>query len=57
MPTIVRTEAEIDQVMNFVAEGEDKGSHYPGMSYEQGIRDMYEWLVGESDCAPSADDV
>lgn len=49
---IVRTQEEIDRVLNWVAQAEDEGSHYGGMSYEQGIRDMHDWLVGESDCAP-----
>ena len=55
MPAIIRTEEEIDEVLNFVAEGEDCGTHYPAASYEQGIRAMYEWLIGDTDCPPSAE--
>ena len=52
MPHIVRNQQEIDRVLNWVAQSEDEGSHYPGMSYEQGMRDMHDWLVGDSDHAP-----
>lgn len=32
-----------------VSEGRSK---YPGMTYEQGIRDALEWVLGESDEMP-----
>lgn len=41
------TEEQIHQVIdqaNDVANGED-GSHYPGMSYEEGIRDALNWVI------------
>jgi len=52
MSHIVRNQQEIDRVLNWAAQGEDEGSHYSGMSYEQGLRDMHDWLVGDSDHAP-----
>lgn len=55
MPVIIRTEEEIDEVMNFAAQGEDEGTQYPSASYEEGIRAMYEWLIGDTDCPPSAE--
>lgn len=52
---IVRSEKEIDRVLNWAAEGEDEGTHFRGMSYENGIRYMWNWLIGESDEAPDED--
>jgi hypothetical protein len=42
-------DADMDQLLNWCAEAEDQGTHYHGMSYEQGIRDTLEWLAGEGD--------
>jgi hypothetical protein len=55
MAGIVRTQKEIDRVLNWVAEGEEKGSHFSGMSYESGIRAGIEWLLGETDERPDQD--
>ena len=49
---ITRTQTEIDKQLNLVMEGIDEGSKYPGMSYEDGILAMYDWLTGQSDDAP-----
>lgn len=53
MSHMCRTPEELDTVLNWAAEGEDQGSHYPGMSYEQGIRDMHDWMMGETNHAPN----
>ena len=52
---IVRNKEEIDRVENWAAEGFDHGSHYPGMSYEQGVMDVLAWLRGDSNHAPDED--
>ena len=52
MRTIVRTDAEIDSVLNKAAEGIDEGSIYPGMSYEQGIQAFADWVFGNTDDDP-----
>lgn len=51
---IVRTEEEINKLLQWAREL-DSGhqSHYRGMTYEQGIIAMYEWLIGDSDDSPS----
>ena len=49
---IVRTQEEIEQVLNWIAEAFDAGTHYPAMSYEDGIDDMFRWLVGDSEDMP-----
>lgn len=52
---IVRTETEIDRVLNWAAEGVEQGTRYSGMSYEQGILDICDWLTGHSGVAPDED--
>lgn len=53
MADIVRTQEEIDEVLNTASEIiNTEGSRYHGMSFEEGIRDMYEWLVGNTDDNP-----
>ncbi len=53
--TITRTDEEIARVENWAAEGVDAGTNYPGMSYEQGVLDALQWLIGDSDHAPDDD--
>lgn len=50
---IVRSQPEIDDQLNKISESTDAGSSkYPGMTYEEGLRDMYDWLVGHTDDKP-----
>ena len=50
---IKRTDTEIDDLLEIVAEHEDEGTvQYPGMSYEMGIRAGIEWLLGYRDDYP-----
>ena len=49
---VVRTETEIARVENWAVEGIDESTHYPGMSYEQGIVDVLAWLRGDNNTAP-----
>ncbi len=56
MNIIVRTQAEIDEQVNWAVEGQDKGGRYPGMSYEDGILEMYRWLIGDNDDKPNQED-
>jgi hypothetical protein len=39
-----RSEEEIDDLANRVVEAVNSGSNFPGMSYEEGINAMIEWL-------------
>ena len=55
METIVRTEEEISEVINWAFDGINDGSHFSGESYEQGIIDMYDWLIGNQDHRPDED--
>ena len=52
MYQIKRTVEEIYEVLNLAAEGENEGSRYPGMSYEQGINAFWMWLIGDTDEEP-----
>ena len=52
METIVRTDQEIERVINWTMEADQNGSHYSGMTYEQGVRAMYDWLIGDEDEPP-----
>lgn len=50
------TQEQIDEVRNRAIEQIDKGgSKYPGMSYEDGIREALDWVSGDSDEAPLSD--
>lgn len=52
MRTIVRTDKEIDDVLNKAFIGIEDGSVYPGESYEQGIQAFADWLFGDTEDAP-----
>ena len=44
---IKKTEEEIDDLLNQCSENEDKGEQkYLGMTYEQGIKQGIEWVLG-----------
>jgi hypothetical protein len=49
---VVRTDEEIERVEKWAFEGLNSGSHYYGMSYEEGILALLDWLRGVGDCAP-----
>lgn len=56
MRIIVRSEDQIDEVLNATAEATDKGrTGWPGMTYEDGISAALTWLFGESDDNPVFD--
>jgi len=47
---IIRSQTEIDDVLNRCVEADETGaSKYPGMLYEHGAKNMWEWLTGETD--------
>lgn len=55
MYDIKRSDEEIDNALNWCIE-DDGRSHYPGMSYEQGIEAALLWVTGQNDDDPSKDD-
>jgi hypothetical protein len=50
-----RTDQEIDDLENAAAEGENEGTKFPGMNYEQGILETLRWLRGDTNNSPMAD--
>ena len=49
---IVKSNKEIEGVLDQVFKGIEEGSQYPGMYYEEGVQNMYDWLIGNADDAP-----
>ncbi len=53
---VTRTDEEIDAVVNECTELENQGgSKFPGMSYEQGVKNALDWVVGNCDESPMDD--
>lgn len=53
--TIIKTPAEIEAVYDEARDGEINGTKFPGMSYEEGIVALIDWLTGRSDTNPLED--
>lgn len=52
MYSLKRTTKEIDEQLNLTWEWEEEGSRFPGMSYEEGVRNAISWLIGDYDDPP-----
>lgn len=48
---IVRSNLEIDALIDKCAQ-QSGSSRFPGMTYEQGIREALEWVTGETEDYP-----
>jgi hypothetical protein len=53
-----RTQDEIEDQLNKASESleENPGGRWPGMSYEDGVKNTLYWILGESDDLPMEDD-
>lgn len=49
---VKRRSAEIDDVLNRAWDSDEEGSRYPGMTFEQGVREAIEWITGNQDDMP-----
>lgn len=49
---IVRTQREINEQLDLAHKYSEEGSKYFGLSYEEGLIAMYDWLVGNTDDLP-----
>lgn len=49
---IVRSKQEIEEVMDRCFKAESEGSAYPGMTYEQGIMAVIDWLTDPTQDPP-----
>ncbi len=52
----MRADSEIDEQLNKAAEASDKGTRWPGMSYEQGVEAALLWMRGDVDDPPIEDE-
>ncbi len=53
---IVRDQLEIDALIGKCIDQQSSGvSRFPGMTYEQGIREALEWVIGDTDDDPLPD--
>jgi hypothetical protein len=43
--TIVRTQEEIEELLNAAAEAVDEGTRFPILSYEEGMVELWRWLT------------
>lgn len=51
-----RTLHEIDEVTEAASENINQGrSKFPGMTYEEGVRNALDWIVGDLDESPMED--
>lgn len=48
----VRSDDEINAVLNKAADGIDGGSAYPRMMYEEGVQAAIDWITGANDDHP-----
>ncbi|MBO4999566.1 MAG: hypothetical protein J6J25_04360 [Bacteroidales bacterium] len=49
---LVRSYDEVVEQLTKAGDAIETGSLFPDMTYEQGIIDMYNWLVGATEDAP-----
>ena len=52
MTEIKITEKQLEELIDKAIRGRDYGTHYHGMSYEQGIMDTIDFLTGMIDECP-----
>jgi len=52
-----RTQDEVDELMNLVSDViDDEGTRFSGMTYEQGVQATIDWLLGNTDVNPMAEE-
>jgi len=57
MLEIKRTDEEIIRLESWATKAsfEDMKTHYPGMTYEDGVRQTLDWLFGRKEDSPADD--
>ena len=43
----IKTEEEIQQMADLASDRTHEASHFKGMTYEEGIRDALDWVLGD----------
>jgi hypothetical protein len=57
MYQLARTDKEIDEQLNVASEHINDGTvAWPGMSYEQGVQNALDWVLGNNDDPPMDDE-
>jgi hypothetical protein len=57
MYEVKRSDEEIDELINKCHEQANKGrSKYPGMSFEEGVREALDWVFGDQEENPLAEE-
>jgi len=51
-PRITRSVKQIKEQLDKISEAKEGGGIYHGMSYEDGVEAMYNWLTGETNEPP-----
>lgn len=52
---ITVSEEDLERVYAWAKEGREQGTRYRAMTYEDGVMETIDWILGNSDCAPDAD--
>ena len=52
MYEIVRSDEEIDDLLDQCIKASERGTRFPGETYENGIRNAIEWLTDNSSVFP-----
>lgn len=50
------TQQQIDKQLNLADKGFERGTSFPGMSYEEGVKNAIEWIMGYTQDAPLDED-
>lgn len=56
MIQITKTEKQIEQQLQKAEDASINGTKYSGMTYEEGMLALYNWLTGETDDLPLEED-
>lgn len=57
MYRVKRTDTEIDDCLNWATEAVDEGrTNYGGVTFEQGVQQGIDWVLGNIDDAPHQDE-
>lgn len=57
MSRIIRTEEQVQEVLDRAEKAQEANStHYPGLTYEDGITDMHRWLTDSEVTDPPIED-
>ena len=55
--SIERTEKQIEeQIVKAINSIQENGTKWPGMTYEQGVRNALDWVMGDEDTPPMEDE-